>query len=139
MIVDADRLLSQRKAGANITVGPSLWRSGGLGWADPGAGRTKAPGKVEKFTLGGASEMKHRAGGQEQGACSDGIRLEVSEWDELASGGSLGLAHTPAFSFRRLLVVGRALHIADQTFLLAQLLKASNHLLDGFAGTHFDF
>ena len=83
--------------------------------------------------------MKNRAGGEGNAACSDRTRLEVPEGDGLASGGSLGLAHTPAFSLGRLLVVGRALHVADQTFLLAQLFETPDHLLDGFAGTHLDF
>jgi hypothetical protein len=51
---------------------------------------------------------------------------------------ALGFSHAPAFPLRRLLIISRSLHVADQTLLLTQLLETPNHLLDGLTGSHLD-
>jgi hypothetical protein len=52
---------------------------------------------------------------------------------------SLGLAHFATVLFGRLLIIRRPLHIPDQTFLFAQLLEASDHLLYRFACPRLHF
>ena len=57
----------------------------------------------------------------------------------LVAWSSLGFAHPPAIFLRRFLVIGIALHISNQALFFAQLLEASYHLLDRFAGSRFYF
>ncbi len=52
---------------------------------------------------------------------------------------ALCFSHASPFPLRRLLIVSRSLHVADQTLLLTQFLETSNHLLDGFTGSHLYF
>ena len=66
-------------------------------------------------------------------ACARFVFSDGSEFGGLVPDDSLGFSHASAFPLRRLLVVGRPLHIANQPFLLAQLLETSNHLLNGLA------
>jgi hypothetical protein len=49
------------------------------------------------------------------------------------------LADTPAVSLGRLLVIAVSFNVPYQAFLFAQLLKASHHLLDCFAGSRLYF
>ena len=48
---------------------------------------------------------------------------------------TLCLAHIAPIAIRWLLIVGGALHFAQNAFTLAQFLEAAHQLLNGFIGT----
>ena len=76
--------------------------------------------------------MKNRSGVVSHCLFTGYVRGRV-ETRGLVPDDALGFSHAPALPLRGLLVVSRSFHVADQAFLLAQLLETPDHLLNGLA------